>query len=95
MSVRALCITVLKSAGDFTRDDWQDVSAEKIQRVKLFRARDAKFVARGNFTNAGPAGWVRKFQPAVTGRLASQESMRWRPKQNGGREASVSSFPIR
>ena len=49
MYVRALRITVLKSAGDFTRDECQDVSAEKVRRVKFFRARGAKFVAHGNF----------------------------------------------
>ena len=36
MSVRALRITVLKSAGNFTRDECNDLSAEKIQRVKCF-----------------------------------------------------------
>jgi len=34
--VRALRITVLKSAGNFTRDECHDLSAEKIQRVKCF-----------------------------------------------------------
>jgi hypothetical protein len=73
MSVRALRIMVLKSAGDFTRDEWRDVSAEKVRRVKLFRSRGTKFVARSNFPNAGAAGQVRKFQPVVTGRCASRE----------------------
>jgi hypothetical protein len=36
MCVRALRITVLKSAGNFTRDERHDVNAEKIQRVKCF-----------------------------------------------------------
>ena len=36
MCVRALRITVLKSAGNFTRDECHDLSAEKIQRVKCF-----------------------------------------------------------
>src|SRR6476660_6470981 len=36
MCVRALRITVLKSAGDFTRDECPDLNAEKIQRVKCF-----------------------------------------------------------
>src|SRR6266436_488007 len=36
MRVRALRITVLKSAGNFTRDECHDLSAEKIQRVKCF-----------------------------------------------------------
>jgi hypothetical protein len=36
MCVRALRIAVLKSAGDFTRDECHNLSAEKIQRVKCF-----------------------------------------------------------
>ena len=36
MCVRALRITVLKSAGNFTRDECSDLNAEKIQRVKCF-----------------------------------------------------------
>ena len=36
MSVRALRITVLKSAGNFTRDECHNLSADKIQRVKYF-----------------------------------------------------------
>ena len=36
MHVRALRISVLKSAGNFTRDECHDLSAEKIQRVKCF-----------------------------------------------------------
>src|SRR5437763_12678866 len=36
MCVRALRITVLKSAGNFTRDQCHDLSAEKIQCVKCF-----------------------------------------------------------
>ena len=36
MFVRALRITVLKSAGNFTRDECHDLNAEKIQRVKCF-----------------------------------------------------------
>src|SRR6478672_8998978 len=36
MCVRALRITVLKSAGDFTRDECPDLNAEKIRRVKCF-----------------------------------------------------------
>jgi hypothetical protein len=36
MCVRALRITVLKSAGNFTRDECHDLSADKIQRVKCF-----------------------------------------------------------
>src|SRR5258707_14524117 len=38
MCVRALRITVLKSAGNFTRDECHDLSAEKIQRVKCLQA---------------------------------------------------------
>src|SRR6516164_8771130 len=36
MCVRALRITVLKSAGNFTRDECHNLNAEKIQRVKCF-----------------------------------------------------------
>ena len=36
MCVRALRITVLKSAGSFTRDECHDLNAEKIQRVNCF-----------------------------------------------------------
>src|SRR6202051_4466064 len=36
MCARALRITVLKSAGNFTRDECPDLNAEKIQRVKCF-----------------------------------------------------------
>src|SRR5512147_1601477 len=36
MCVRAVLITVLKSAGNFTRDECHDLRAEKIQPVKCF-----------------------------------------------------------
>ena len=36
MCVRALRITVLKSAGNFTRDECPDLNAEKIHLVKCF-----------------------------------------------------------
>src|SRR5271154_7013699 len=36
MCVRALRMTVLKSAGNFTRDECPDLNAGKIQRVKCF-----------------------------------------------------------
>jgi hypothetical protein len=62
MCVRALRITILKSAGNFTRDECHDLSAEKIQRVKCLCSRGAEFVACWQFSNAGPAGRVRKFQ---------------------------------
>src|SRR6267154_1016865 len=68
MCVRALRITVLKSAGNFTRDECHDLSAEKIQRVKCFMFTSAEFVARWQFSNAGAAGWVRKFQAVVNWR---------------------------
>jgi len=45
MCVRALRITVLKSAGNLTRDECYDLNAEKIQRVKCFMSRGAEFVA--------------------------------------------------
>src|SRR5256885_11179669 len=58
MRVRVLRITVLKSAGNFTRDECHDLSAEKIQRVKCFIFTRSEFVASGNFrTPARPAGF--------------------------------------
>jgi hypothetical protein len=63
--VRALRITVLKSAGNFTRDECHDLSAEKIQRVKCFMFTRCGIVARWQFSNAGAAGCVRKFQAVV------------------------------
>jgi hypothetical protein len=68
MCVRALRITVLKSAGDFAHDECHDLSAEKIQRVKCFMFTRCEFVASQQFSNAGAAGWVRKF--LARGRLA-------------------------
>jgi len=43
MCVRALRITVLKSAGNFTRDEYHDLNAEKLQRVKCLCSRGADF----------------------------------------------------
>jgi hypothetical protein len=63
-----LRITVLKSAGNFTRDECHDLNAEKIQRVKCFRSRGAEFVACSQFLNAGAAGRVRKFLAVVNWR---------------------------
>src|SRR5262249_25445325 len=63
MCVRALRMTVLKSAGNFTRYECHDLSAEKIQRVNVLCSRGAQFVACQQFSNAAVAGWVRKFQP--------------------------------
>jgi hypothetical protein len=56
MCVRALRMTVLKSAGNFTRDECADLNAEKIQRVKCLCSRGAEFVAHQQFSNAGAAG---------------------------------------
>ncbi|HEY3796330.1 MAG TPA: hypothetical protein VGM09_31285 [Bradyrhizobium sp.] len=52
MSVRALRITVLKSAGNFTRDECHDLNAEKIQRVKCFIFTRVEFAACQQFSNA-------------------------------------------
>ena len=68
MCVRALRITVLKSAGNFTRDQCHDLSAEKIQCVNVLSSRSAEFAACQQFSNAGAAGWVRKFQAVVNWR---------------------------
>jgi hypothetical protein len=45
MSVRALRIMVLKSAGNFTRDECHDLNAENIQCVKCFMFATVEFVA--------------------------------------------------
>jgi hypothetical protein len=69
MCVRVLRMTVLKSAGKFTRDEWRDLSAEKLQRVKCFMLTRAEFVVCQQFWNADTAGWVRKFQGLLVRRL--------------------------
>jgi hypothetical protein len=68
MCVRALRITVLESAGNFTRYERHHLSAEKIQRVNYFVFARSEFFACQQFSNAGAAGWVRKFQVAVNRR---------------------------
>ncbi len=68
MCVRTLRMTVLKSAGNFTRDERHDLSAEKIQRVKCFMFTSCGIFACQQFSNAGAAGWVRKFQAVVNWR---------------------------
>jgi hypothetical protein len=67
MCVRALRITVLKSAGEFTRHECHDLNAEKIRRVKYFMFTRCGIVACPKFSNVGAAGWVRKFQVWSTG----------------------------
>jgi len=62
MCVRALRITVLKSAGNFTRGECDDLGADKIHRVKCFMFTRYGIVARQQFSSAGAAGGVRKFQ---------------------------------
>jgi len=66
--VRALRITVLKSAGNFTRDECHDLNAEKIQRVKCFMLMRYGICCAWQFSNTGAAGWVRKFQAMVNWR---------------------------
>jgi hypothetical protein len=68
MCVRALRITVLKSAGNFTRDECHDLNAEKIQRVKCFMLMRYGICCAWQFSNTGAAGWVRKFQAMVNWR---------------------------
>jgi hypothetical protein len=63
MYVRALRMTVLKSAGNFTRGECHDLSAEKILRVNVLTSQSAEFVACQQFSKANTAGCVRKFQP--------------------------------
>jgi hypothetical protein len=74
MCVRALRMTVLKSAGNFTRGECHDLSAEKIQRVKCFISGGAEFVVCQQFSNAGAAGCVRKFQALVNSMRRTGES---------------------
>lgn len=62
MCVRVLRISVLKSAGNFTRDECHDLNAEKIQRVKCFMFTTCGFIACRQFSNAGAADRVQKFQ---------------------------------
>jgi hypothetical protein len=68
MCVPALRIRVLKSAGNFTRGECHDLSAEKIRRVKCFMFTRYEIVARKQFSNADAAGWVRKFLAVVNWR---------------------------
>jgi hypothetical protein len=49
MGLRALRITVLKSAGNFARDECHDLSAEKIQHVKCFMFTRRNLLRPGNF----------------------------------------------
>ena len=65
MCVRALRITVLKSAGNCTRGECHNLSAEKIHRVKCFMFSGYEIVTRSQFSNAGTASCVRKFQAVV------------------------------
>jgi hypothetical protein len=74
--VRALRITGLKSAGNFTRDECHDLSAEKIQRVKCFMFTRGGICCCQQFTNVGAAGWVRKFPVVVNWRKWRFASLR-------------------
>jgi hypothetical protein len=62
MNVRALRMTVLKSAGNVTRGECHDLSAEKIPRVNVLTSQSAEFIACQQFSKAGTARCVRKFQ---------------------------------
>src|SRR6187549_1818658 len=68
MSVRALRIPVLKSAGKITRDECDNLSAEKIQRVKCFMFTRCGICGCQQFSNAGAGGCGRKFQAVVNRR---------------------------
>jgi hypothetical protein len=68
MHVRALRITVLKSAGNFTRDECHDLNAEKISTSNVLCSRGAEFVAGSNFrTPARPAGFENFRQWSIGG----------------------------
>jgi hypothetical protein len=49
MVVRALRMMVLKSAGNFTRGECHDLSAEKARCVKLFVHKAQDLLRAGNF----------------------------------------------
>ena len=68
MCVRAVRITVLKSAGNLTRDECHDLNAEKIHPVKCFMFTRCGICCAWQFSNTGAAGWVRKFQAMVNWR---------------------------
>ena len=63
--VRASRIAVLESAGNFTRGECHDLSAEKIQRVNALSSQSAEFFSLPQFSKAGTAGCDRKFQAMV------------------------------
>ena len=66
MCVRALRITVLESAGNFTRNQCHDLNAEKFQRVNILCSQGADFFACQQFSNAGAVGGVGKFQAMIS-----------------------------
>ena len=76
VNVRALRMTVLKSAGNFTRGECHDLSAEKARRVKLFVHAAQDLLRAGNFRNAGAVFPVRKFQALLRELLASRPLLR-------------------
>jgi hypothetical protein len=61
--MHTLRIMVLRRTGNLARGEyWRHLSAEKVQRVKLFRSVAAKFVRAGNIRNANGPSRVGKFQ---------------------------------
>ena len=66
MSVRALRIMVLKSAGSFTRDEQYDPGAGKFPARHMLYVQEVRTLLRyRQFSNAGAAGRVLKFQVVV------------------------------
>jgi hypothetical protein len=58
MCVRALRITVLKSAGNFTRDECPDLNAEKFSESNVYVHEGRDLLRASNFrTPARPAGF--------------------------------------
>ena len=85
MCVRALLIVVLKSAGNFTRGEYQDhLSAEKVRRVKLFCSRGAKFMRHGNFRTPAHATGLEYFRLGGGGK-----GRRALPGRSGGRRKAL------
>src|SRR5215510_6745268 len=84
--VRALRITGLKSAGNFTRDEYHDLSAEKFSASIVLCSRGAEFVRASNFrTPARPVGFENFRLPSMS-RLSPADTVE--ALLNGG-EAAV------
>src|SRR4029077_3183389 len=92
MCVRALRITVLKSAGNFTRDECHDLNAEKIQRVKCFMHEVRNLLSASNFrTPARPAGFENFGLSLIGGSGGLLRHVRSTPEADTNRKGRTSS----